>query len=144
MANSAEMERNKKVAVDFLETVFIRHEIDEGIARCLGVTYKQHNAEAPDGKEGLRAHFKAVFKRLPTATVVIKRVFADGDFVLVHINWKDRPTDRGSAVVDIYRLENGRLVEHWDVVQPIPATLPHDNTMLQGPQKEQKPPGGGF
>jgi predicted SnoaL-like aldol condensation-catalyzing enzyme len=57
-------------------------------------------------------------------------VVADGDFVLVHINWKDRPADRGSAVVDIYRLENGRLVEPWDVVQPNPKTLPHNNTMF--------------
>jgi predicted SnoaL-like aldol condensation-catalyzing enzyme len=67
----------------------------------------------------------------PDAHGEIKRVFADGDYVILHSHWhglSDNP--RGEAVVDIYRSENGKVVEHWDVIQPIPETAANNNTMF--------------
>jgi predicted SnoaL-like aldol condensation-catalyzing enzyme len=124
-------EANKAVVSDFIDTVFNgTHRVDEGAARCLGPTYRQHNPDVADGKDAFIASFKTFFADHPESTFEVKRMFCDGDFVTVHAHWKLHPEDRGSAVMDIFRLENQRIVEHWDVVQPIPATMAHTNTMF--------------
>lgn len=125
------IERNKAVVADFIATVFNgAHRVDEGAARCLGPTYRQHNPDVPDGKTAFIANFKTFFAAHPDSTFEVKRMFCEGDFVTVHAHWKRDPEDRGSAVMDIFRLEHGRIVEHWDVVQPVPETLAHANTMF--------------
>jgi predicted SnoaL-like aldol condensation-catalyzing enzyme len=125
------IEHNKSVVADFIATVFNgTHEVDVGAARCLGPTYRQHNPNVADGKDAFIANFKTFFAAHPQSTFDVKRMFCEGDFVTVHAHWKLDPNDRGSAVMDIFRLENGRIVEHWDAVQRIPDTLAHDNTMF--------------
>lgn len=70
----------------------------------------------------------------PDAHGEIKRVFADADYVILHSHWHGLSDDpRGEAVVDIYRSEKGKVVEHWDVVQPIPETAANNNTMFGSP-----------
>jgi predicted SnoaL-like aldol condensation-catalyzing enzyme len=123
-------QRNKSLVRDFLDTVFNKHQVDEGIARFMGPTYTQHNPAVSDGVEGFRVFFRAFFKERPEASFTIKRLYCEDNFVTVHAHWKDRPADRGHAVMDIFRVENGRVVEHWDVMQPIPEKLAHDNTMF--------------
>lgn len=120
----------KALVRDFLETVFVRHDIDAGFARCIGPTYRQHNPGVPDGVEGFKQHFHAYFAAHPQAGLEIRRLFCEDDHVTVHLRWFTGPDDRGSAVMDIFRLEHGRIVEHWDVMQPIPAQCAHDNTMF--------------
>jgi predicted SnoaL-like aldol condensation-catalyzing enzyme len=120
----------KVVVMDFLHTVFNRHEVDEGLARCVGPTYRQHNPGVPDGVEGFRRHFKQAFLDRPQGSLEVKRMFCEGTFVTVHLQWFEYPGDRGSAVMDIFRLENGRIVEHWDVMQPIPQDPANNNTMF--------------
>ncbi len=81
--------------------------------------------------DGLRKFVARMRSNHPDAHGEIKRVFADGDYVILHSHWQglsDSP--RGEAVVDIYRLENGKVVEHWDVIQPIPETAANNNTMF--------------
>lgn len=125
------IESNKAVVADFIATVFNgTHAVDEGVARCLGPTYRQHNPDVPDGKAAFVASFRTFFAAHPNSTFEVKRMFCEGDFVTVHAHWKLHPADRGSAVMDIFRLEDGRIVEHWDVVQPIPDVLAHANTMF--------------
>jgi predicted SnoaL-like aldol condensation-catalyzing enzyme len=125
------IEANKAVVADFIATVFNgTHQVDEGAARCLGPTYRQHNPEVADGKEAFIANFKTFFAAHPHSTFDVKRMFCEGDFVTVHAHWKLHPEDRGFAVMDIFRLENQRIVEHWDAVQPIPEKLAHSNTMF--------------
>ncbi len=123
-------EHNKAVVADFIATVFNGHRVDEGAERCLGPYYRQHNPGVADGREAFIANFKTFFAERPQSTFDVKRMFVEGDFVTVHAHWKMTPDDRGSAVMDIFRLEEGRIVEHWDVVQPIPETMAHSNTMF--------------
>jgi predicted SnoaL-like aldol condensation-catalyzing enzyme len=130
MQNDAKRERNKTVVVAFLDTVFNKHQVDEGIAQYMGPVYRQHNPGVGDGVESFRTFFRAFFAERPEASFEIKRVFCEDNFVTIHAHWKDHPGDRGQAVMDIFRVEDGRVVEHWDVMQPIPETMAHPNTMF--------------
>ena len=99
----------------------------------LGDKYIQHNPLAADGPEGLKAFLEFAKKNLATYQTEFKRVLADGDFVVVHAHAKANPADpndRGTAVMDIFRLENGKVVEHWDVAQPVPEKAMNSNTMF--------------
>jgi predicted SnoaL-like aldol condensation-catalyzing enzyme len=81
--------------------------------------------------EAVRKFVAWIMANHPDAHGEIKRVFADGDYVILHSHWhglSDNP--RGEAVVDIFRLENGKMVEHWEVIQPIPETAANNNTMF--------------
>jgi predicted SnoaL-like aldol condensation-catalyzing enzyme len=96
-----------------------------------GAPYRQYNPLIEDGMEGLRKFIARMKADRPDAHGEIKRVFADGDYVILHSHWhglSDSP--RGEAVVDIYRSENGKVVEHWEVIQPIPETAANNNTMF--------------
>jgi predicted SnoaL-like aldol condensation-catalyzing enzyme len=89
-----------------------------------------HNPNIADGPEGLKA-FPGVFKeKFPNLRGDIKQIFADGDFVIVHVHGVRVPGERGSAIVDIFKLEDGKIVEHWDVLQPIPETSANTNGMF--------------
>jgi predicted SnoaL-like aldol condensation-catalyzing enzyme len=98
--------------------------------KYLGPYYKQHNPMAEDGKEGLKKFIEWRKKALPNAKSVIKRIFADGDYVIVHVHSIREPGTRGVAIIDIYRLEDGKVVEHWDVIQDIPENPRNNNTMF--------------
>lgn len=128
VANAAE-ERNKETVIAFYDAAI--NEKDFAAASAyLGDKYIQHNPLAADGPEGLRAFLEFAKENLSGFKVEFKRVLADGDFVIVHVHATNGPDDRGSAVMDIFRLEDGKVVEHWDVIQPIPETAQNDNTMF--------------
>ena len=69
-------------------------------------------------------------EKFPASRSEIKRVFADGDYVILHVHAVREPGTRGNAIVDIFKLENGKIVEHWDVVQPIPEKAANANGMF--------------
>lgn len=92
--------------------------------------YVQHSPAAADGAEGLKVFLTWSRTQSKQVEFRVKRVFADGDFVIAHVHAIPHPGNRGSALVDIFRIFNGKIVEHWDVVQPIPASAPHRNGMV--------------
>jgi len=69
-------------------------------------------------------------QQFPEVNLEIQRMVAEGDLVVTHSHLTTGPQDRGSAVMDIFRLEQGKIVEHWDVMQPVPETSANDNTMF--------------
>ena len=123
-------ETNKDIAVAFYKTV-TEGRVEDAFRLYAGSPYRQHNPLIEDGMEGLRKFVTWIASNHPDARYELKRVFADGDYVILHSHWhglSDNP--RGEAVVDIFRLEGGKFVEHWDVIQPIPETSANANTMF--------------
>jgi predicted SnoaL-like aldol condensation-catalyzing enzyme len=122
---------NKRVVLEFFEKVLIP--VDFTLAPpFFGPRYIQHSPLATDGQEGLRAFLEKARVETPLAKTHIKRVFADGDHVIVHSHVIIEPGTPGIAVVDIIRLESGKLVEHWEVSQSVPPQerMLHSNTMF--------------
>lgn len=122
-------DRNKEIVIAFYDAA-INDKDFEAASEYLGDKYIQHNPLAADGPEGLKSFLEFAKANMSTFKVEFKQVFADGDYVIVHVHAKANPEDRGSAVMDIFRLENGKVVEHWDVIQAIPETAANDNTMF--------------
>jgi len=130
-ANKVDTEANKVTAVDFYKQALLQGDVENAFRTYAGPTYRQHNPVIEDGMEGVRKFVAWIVANHPEPHCEIKRVFADGDYVILHCHWHGLSDDpRGEAVVDIFRLENGKLVEHWDVIQPIPEKAANNNTMF--------------
>jgi predicted SnoaL-like aldol condensation-catalyzing enzyme len=121
---------NKQLVLDAANMLFVQHKVDQAIDTYFAPSYIQHNPMAASGAEAVRAFFKGFYAGNPQATIAIKRALADGDLVAIHYNLKMKPDDRGFAVVDIFRVENGKIAEHWDVAQPVPEKSANSNGMF--------------
>jgi predicted SnoaL-like aldol condensation-catalyzing enzyme len=131
LKGTAMSDANEANAVAFHKKAVFEGEVENAFRLYAGSSYRQHNPLIEDGMEGLRKFVAWILANHPDAHGEIRRVFADGDYVILHSHWhglSDSP--RGEAVVDIYRLEGGKVVEHWDVIQPIPETAANKNTMF--------------
>jgi predicted SnoaL-like aldol condensation-catalyzing enzyme len=128
-AATPQEEANKKAVLEFYEKAINQKDF-AAASQYLGARYVQHNPNAADGPEGLRKFLDFLREKYPQSHSEVKRAFADGDYVILHVHAVREPGQRGSAIVDIFRLENGKVVEHWDVVQPIPETAANGNTMF--------------
>lgn len=122
-------EQNKKTVLAFYKEAHFDGDVDGAIARYVGGTYTQHTPASEDGIEGLRAYINVFLKTFPNAKGDIRRVIADGDIVAVHAHWTGLVSPNGDVGVDIFRVKDGKLVEHWDVLAPIPDTSKNNNTM---------------
>jgi len=128
-ADAQQQEANKKIVVEFYDKAINQKDFDAA-SKYLGSRYVQHNPNAADGPEGLRAFLQFLKEKFPSSRSEIKRVLADGDYVILHVHAVREPGSRGNAIVDIFKLENGKVVEHWDVVQPIPEKAANTNGMF--------------
>ena len=122
-------EANKRTVLAFYDTVLNRPNIDDAAA-YLGPQFVQHNPRSPDGVEGFRSYFRDLKRQFPNVRSDVKRTVADGDLVMLHVHVKLQPDELGLAIVDIFRLEHGKIVEHWDVRQPVPETAANPNGMF--------------
>ena len=129
-ADAKQMEINKKNVVEFYNAALNEKDFEKA-SKYLGATYIQHNPVAADGPEGLNGFIAFLRDKFPNNKSDIKRVFADGNYVIVHVHAVRAPGDRGNAIIDIFRLDdNGKVVEHWDAVQPIPEKAANSNGMF--------------
>ena len=128
-ADAAQMEQNKKTVAALYDAVLNKKDFEEA-SKYLGPRYTQHNPNAADGPEGLKGFVNFLKEKFPNNKSEIKRIFADGDYVIVHVHAVREPGTRGNAIIDIFKLENGKVVEHWDVVQPIPEKAANNNGMF--------------
>jgi predicted SnoaL-like aldol condensation-catalyzing enzyme len=118
--DAAKMERNKKNVVEFYNAVLNEKDFDKA-SKYVGATYIQHNPVGADGLDGIKGFINFLRDKFPNNKSEIKRVFADGNYVIVHVHAVREPGTRGNAIFDLFRLDdNGKVLEHWDAVQPIP------------------------
>ncbi|PEQ42817.1 pyruvate kinase [Bacillus cereus] len=127
--NVTEKEKNKKMVVDFYNEVFNKHNIDI-IPKYVSEDYKQHNPFVADGRKAFMDFFKEDFVKNPNSSAEMKRVVAEGDTVALHVHSRTNSQDKGVAIVDIFRIKDGKIVEHWDVIQEIPNEAANNNTMF--------------
>ena len=127
--DAATQEANKKAVLEFYEQALNRKDFDAAV-KFIGPRYVQHNPTAPDGPEGFKAFLSFLREKFPDSHSEIKRVFADGDYVILHVHSVREKGSRGRAIVDIFKLEDGKIVEHWDVVQDVPEKPANANGMF--------------
>lgn len=123
------IEANKKVVVAFYDAAINRKDYTAAAA-LLGPQYKQHNPTAADGAEGLKAFIDFLKNRFPNQKGEIKQVIAEGDKVVLHVHSTRGDGTPGRAIVDIFRVAGGKVVEHWDVIQDIPEKAANTNGMF--------------
>ncbi|WFU58700.1 nuclear transport factor 2 family protein [Bradyrhizobium pachyrhizi] len=128
-ANEAHQEANRKAVLAFYEKGLNQKDADAALA-YVGNRYVQHNPGAADGPEGFRKFIGFLREKFPNSHSEIKRSFVDGDYVILHVHAVREPGTRGNAIVDIFKLEDGKIVEHWDVAQPVPENPANNNTMF--------------
>ena len=128
-AKAAREARNKQAVVASYDLALNKRDIDAAVG-YLAPTYRQHNPTVADGIEGWRAMVTYIKENRPGFSIEIKRVLADGDFVVLHVLMKRDADERGNAVVEIFRFDGDKIAEHWDVIQPIPEHTANSNTMF--------------
>ena len=120
----------ESTAIGLLDTAINQRRYVEAFDRYVGPTYRQHNPTVPDGKQAIVEGMKQWLPTVPGLRYEFKHLYSDGDRVIVHSLVTMGPEDRGMAVVDIFRIEKGKIVEHWDVTQPVPEKSFNSNTMF--------------
>jgi|SRR5271157_194621 len=119
-------EKNRAIVQRFVDLFYRQKDVRQAFATFVAENYVQHNPNMPDGREAAIEHLEPMFSH-PDSRFDVKRILVDGDLAAVHLHGQARKDEPGGAVVDLFRLDNGLIVEHWDVLQPLPkqAINPH-------------------
>ena len=129
LGNESLKEINKKAVLAFYEQGINQKDF-AAASKYLGPRYIQHNQRAADGADGLKNFIAFLRDKFPRSHSTIKRVFVDGDYVILHVHTVREPGTRGMAIIDIFRLDKGKVVEHWDVHEDIIENPSNGNGMF--------------
>ena len=136
---AAVVEANKKIVLRYMEEVINQRQFDV-LDEIMVADWKAHNPGEPNGREALKDYFRAMVKQLPEIHADVKRIVAEGNLVVTQSHYTVKAGDRGNdfaegsgAAFDFFRLQDGKIVEHWDVLQrPVPTTSANGNSMFDG------------
>ena len=124
-----QLARNKQLVLAFYHKI-IGEKDYEGARQYMGTEYRQHAPYATDGHTGIAEWVRKFKVAFPQHRYEVKKVIAEGDLVVLHLHGMNGPSPHGESVIDIFRIENGKVVEHWDVIQPIPESADNANSMF--------------
>lgn len=122
-------EKNKALIREFLRRIFEARD-PQAAADLITERYIQHDPEMPTGKAGFLQKLPGLYEEFPALHAEIKGLWAEGDTVIVHSFYRFTPEDRGAAVVDIFRIQDGLVDEHWGIARDIPEVMANDNGMF--------------
>jgi predicted SnoaL-like aldol condensation-catalyzing enzyme len=128
-AQDGSLAANKRLVVAFYDAAINKKDYDLAVT-YLGPEYKQHNPTAADGAAGLKGFIEFLKAKFPMQHGDIRQIIAEGDLVVLHVHSTRGDGTPGRAIVDIFRVANGQVVEHWDVIQDIPGKSANDNGMF--------------
>ena len=128
-AETPQEQRNKQIAIDFYNAALNEKDWDKAVT-YMGPYYKQHSIYMEDGRAGLQELVARIKKQFPENLGDIKRAFADGDIVVLHVHVTRTRQQRGWSVIEMMRIKNDKVVEHWDMLQLVPETAANKNTMF--------------
>ena len=120
-AYQARTARNRAAFLDFVHLYYVERKVREAFDRYVAVDYQQHNPNIADGREAAVAWLL----KMTTGSTVrmdIRRITVDGDYAMVHLHASQGPSDPGHIIMNLFRLQDGIIMEHWDVTQAVPAT----------------------
>ncbi len=123
-------EANLKKAVYCMDLLENQHDLEAARQECFIESYIQHTPWIRDGSDAVLKIFATRFEKYPEFSMEIKRTGADGDLVWMHLHTKRTPDALGNAVINIFRLKDGKFVEHWNVGQAVPEKSANNNTMF--------------
>jgi predicted SnoaL-like aldol condensation-catalyzing enzyme len=124
------LEQNKRLVTEFYELAINQGKPAEAARKYIELPYRQHNPDVADGPEGFVQFIGEMQKKHPKLKVVIAKALADDDLVALHVHLTREANDPGLAIAEWFRLNNGKIVEHWDVVQPVPEKTVSGNPMF--------------
>lgn len=124
-----DLESNKNTVIGYYQMAFEGNP-EKAVTKYLGDRYIQHNPEAEDGSDSFIGFVHYLRSEYPELRLEIKRVIAEGDLVATHSNLILKPGEPGRALADFFRLEDGKVVEHWDVIQDVPDHSANPNGMF--------------
>ena len=121
---------NREIVERFIDLFYRQGRVREAFETYVHPDYIQHNPLAPDGRAAAIAALEPYFASQPNAVREVHRIIVDGNLAAVHVRARQNAEDRGFAIVDILRLENGKIVEHWDVIQAVPERSANPHPMF--------------
>ena len=134
--------KNAQLVVDFVQNLMNNHDFDYITDKFGNGPYTQHNRSMVDGVNGVVDYVSKFAKRFPDFTYDVKHIYADGDYVTLHSHSTSNKKDRGNPnkgfnIIDIWKVENGQLVEHWDAIQPINGSMRFYALLVGGTVKNE-------
>jgi predicted SnoaL-like aldol condensation-catalyzing enzyme len=122
-------ERSRKIVTDFARIFYTERDVKRAFETHVVPEYIQHNPGIADGRDAAVAALTPMFSA-HGATFEVKRIMVDGEMAVIHLFGRGDPKTPGAAVADIYRLKDGKIVEHWDVLQPMPSKSANPHPMF--------------
>jgi len=119
-----------EIAKGFISLFYDQGKVREAYETYVAEDYIQHNPHATDGRDAAIAFLEPFYQRNPGHRMIVHRVIVQAPYIVVHLHGRTSPEDRGAAAVDILRVENCKIAEHWDVTQPVPEHSANNNGMF--------------